>query len=281
MTELLLVTMKFAVATVIFAIGLGTRLRDVTWLLHRPRLLLRSLLAMYLLVPLAAWAIGQLFPISDGVRLALVIFAVSAGAPLLPKKLGAFDADEYVFSLVVITTFIGIAVVPLALAALGPAFDNPIRLAAADMARTFAKALFLPLVVGLVARPFLGRYAEPASERLMMVAGIVLSLSGLTLLLLHLAVLGEIRLPGAIALAVFLATSFLIGHLLGGPTPDERTVLAVACATRHLGIAVIVATAVPGPRAAVLITTYVLVGALVSIAYLRWRAAARGRAGAA
>lgn len=62
-----------------------------------------------------------------------------------------------------------------------------------------------------------------------------------------------------------------IGHGVGGPDPDDRTALAVACATRHLGIAVLVATSFPGPRVVVLISAYIVISVLVSVPYLAWR----------
>lgn len=62
-----------------------------------------------------------------------------------------------------------------------------------------------------------------------------------------------------------------IGHALGGRDPDDRTALAVSCASRHVGIAMLAASTVPGPRVAVLVLAYVLAAAVVSIPYLRWR----------
>jgi hypothetical protein len=62
-----------------------------------------------------------------------------------------------------------------------------------------------------------------------------------------------------------------IGHALGGPAPDDRTALAVACASRHIGIAVLVAASLPGPRTAVIIAVYIVASAVVCIPYLRWR----------
>ena len=62
-----------------------------------------------------------------------------------------------------------------------------------------------------------------------------------------------------------------IGHALGGPKPDDRTALAIACATRHIGIAVLVATAFRGPGTMVLIAAYIVASAAVSIPYLQWR----------
>ena len=54
MTLALLLLLKAAVSIIIFAVGLDFTPADATWLLRRPDRLLRSLLAMYVLVPLAA-----------------------------------------------------------------------------------------------------------------------------------------------------------------------------------------------------------------------------------
>ena len=59
----------------------------------------------------------------------------------------------------------------------------------------------------------------------------------------------------ALAAATFVALA--IGHAFGGPHPDDRTALAVSCATRHVGIALLAASTAP-PRVAVLVLAYVL-----------------------
>ena len=74
-------------------------------------------------------------------------------------------------------------------------------------------------------------------------------------------------------LAALIALSLAIGHLVGGPEEDTRTALAIACATRHIGIAVLVATSVPGPRTAVVVAIYIAVSLAISLPYLRWRRA--------
>ena len=58
---------------------------------------------------------------------------------------------------------------------------------------------------------------------------------------------------------------------LGGPDADDRTALALACSTRHIGIAVLVASAFPGMRTIVMIAAYTVASAGVSIPYLVWR----------
>jgi BASS family bile acid:Na+ symporter len=106
------VILKLCVSVLIFAIGLGSRLADLAYLGRRPRLLLRSLLAMYVLVPLAAFAFAKLLPLGPGVKAALLVLAVSAGAPLLPRKLSKLGSGAYVFSLVVTSSLIAIVLVP-------------------------------------------------------------------------------------------------------------------------------------------------------------------------
>jgi bile acid:Na+ symporter, BASS family len=71
---------------------------------------------------------------------------------------------------------------------------------------------------------------------------------------------------------VFVLIGLAAGHLLGGPDPDDRTVLALSTATRHPGVAIAIANAnFPGGKLAVAaVLLYVLVSAVVSIPYLNW-----------
>jgi len=96
MTTTLLILLKVAVAGIILAIGMDSTLRDATYLWRRPGLLLRSVLAMYVLVPLAALALVKVLTLAPGVEIGLLVLAVSAGAPLLPRKLMKIGDGAYV-----------------------------------------------------------------------------------------------------------------------------------------------------------------------------------------
>lgn len=58
---------------------------------------------------------------------------------------------------------------------------------------------------------------------------------------------------------------------MGGPDSENRTALAISCATRHIGVAVLVAAVVPGRPSAVLIVAYLVASMLAAIPYIRWR----------
>jgi BASS family bile acid:Na+ symporter len=103
------------------------------------------------------------------------------------------------------------------------------------------------------------------------VAGATLLLAGLVLLVGARHLLLEVGWVPLVALAGMTAVALAIGHALGGPDPDDRTALAISCATRHVGIAMLAASTVPGPRTIAFVLAYLLASAAVSIPYLRWR----------
>ncbi|MFZ4480865.1 MAG: bile acid:sodium symporter family protein [Rhodoferax sp.] len=280
MTATLLLLLKSAVGVIIFAIGMDSTGRDATHLLHRPGLLLRSVLAMYVLVPLAAFVLVKLVSLSPGVEIGLLVLAASAGAPLLPRKLLRIGDGAYIFSLVLISSLLAIFVVPAWLVVLGPYFRSPIELAPAQVALVLAKSFLLPLAAGMVLRWCLPSVAKRWASHLIGAAGIVLTVCALLLLFMHWEVLLVASWDGVMALMALVGIALAIGHALGGPAPDDRTALAVACASRHIGIAVLVATSLPGVRAAVIVAVYIVASAVISIPYLRWRSFALKNANA-
>lgn len=271
MTEWLLLLLKISIVAMILAIGMGSTFSDVTYLWKRPGLLLRSLLAMYIVVPLAALIIVRVFPIFPGIKAALLVLAVSAGAPLLPKKLKAVGNSQYIFSLVVITSVLAIVLVPAWVAVLADLFQARASVSPSTVMMAIVKAFLLPLLAGMIFRAMMPAWARKLSDRLLLIAGLVLILGGVTLLALNWQVFLVIHWQGISALVAFMVLALAIGHLMGGPAAGDRIVLAVACSTRHIGIAVLVATAFPGPRTAVLVAGYVVTAAVISLSYLAWQ----------
>jgi BASS family bile acid:Na+ symporter len=271
MNDLLVPLLKLSVTALIFAIGLGSTLRDVAYLWRRPWLALRSLLAMYVLVPLAALLVVRVVALTPAVAAALLVLAVSAGAPLLPRKLSKIGSGAYPFSLVVCTSVLAIVVVPTWIGLLARHFGVDLQVSPGQVARVIGTAFLLPLAAGMVVRRLMPRLADRVSDPLIAVFGAILTLTGIVLLATHNEIFQQMRGPGMLALVVLLVASLIIGHALGGPSPDDRTTLAVACATRHVGLAVLVASLFPGPRVVTLIATYVVASAAVSVPYLLWR----------
>jgi hypothetical protein len=102
--------------------------------------------------------------------------------------------------------------------------------------------------------------------------------AALALLALHWRLLAEIGWGPLSALVGMTAVALAIGHVLGGPDPADRTALAISCASRHVGIAMLAASTVHGPRTIALVIAYTIASAAVSIPCLKWRGRAAGAA---
>jgi BASS family bile acid:Na+ symporter len=74
-------------------------------------------------------------------------------------------------------------------------------------------------------------------------------------------------------LALFSAVGLVVGHWLGGPDAGNRTVLAVATARRHPGIALAIASAnFPDEKAVLAVLLWhLIVGSIFSMPYTIWR----------
>jgi BASS family bile acid:Na+ symporter len=80
----------------------------------------------------------------------------------------------------------------------------------------------------------------------------------------------EGRAIAAIACACLVALA--LGHALGGPDAATRTALAVSCAARNAGLAMLVASLNSAPPAVMAtLLAYLVVSALTVTPYLAWR----------
>ena len=140
-----------------------------------------------------------------------------------------------------------------------------------QVAATILKALLVPLGAGMVVRALLPDVAERLGEPLLQWAGIALGLCTVVLLVGGFRLVIDVGLPSLLAFAVFTLAALATGHVLGGPDPGDRTALAVACASRHVGLALLIAASYRGQRTLELVAGYLVASAIVSLPYLRWR----------
>jgi len=271
MTDLLFTLLKASVAALILGIGMSATVADVGHLWRRQGLLLRSLFAMYVLVPLAAFAVVKVFPVTTPVKAVLLVFAASAGAPLLPRKLMQLASGTYVFSLVVTSSVLAILIVPAWVWLLGRHFEAAEAVSFGNVALVVARAFLLPLAIGMAWRALAPAWSQRHAGKFITGSSAVLALSGVVILALNWEIFLTVRPAGIAALVTLLVVSLAIGHALGGPESDDRTALAVACATRHIGLAVVVAASFPGNNTLILLGVYLVTSLVVTLPYLHWR----------
>ncbi len=272
---LILLALKASIVLSVFAIGLVSRVDDTLFLLRRPGLLLRSVVAINVVMPLVAAAMAWRFNLPQAVEEALVALAVSPVPPLLPRKqIKARGESSYAIGLLVMAALIAILFVPVAVELVGLAFQLPVHMTPWPIAKLVFATVLAPLLVGILVRrlaPGLAaRFATPVER----IANIVLVLCCLAVLMTAWPAIIAFVGTGALwAIAAFVGVGLAVGHGLGGTDPHDRTVLALAAATRHPGVALAIASAnFPGDKAILpAFLLYLIFGAILAIPYVMWR----------
>src|SRR5262249_51868414 len=154
---------------------------------------LRSFTAMYLVAPVATVGMMELLPLPRGVKIGLVLLAISSALPPNWKQMLALGGSPaYVFSLLFTTTLLAVVTVPVSLAVLtalplaADATVPPLKVAG-----LVAMVFFAPLVLGMIFQRFAPRAADQINNRVPRVAGLLLLTSLLGLLALNLSAVWE------------------------------------------------------------------------------------------
>ncbi len=282
---ILLLVIKSSIVLTVLSLGLGATWQDATSLFRQPGLLLRSVLSMNVIMPLVAAGLVLAFDLPLSMKIALIALAVSPVPPVLPKKeFKAGGHASFAVGLLVAIGVLAIITVPLTVTWIANAFDRTSSITPFAVAKIVLASVLVPLAAGIVLRRWLPALAERIARPV--------SLLGTTLLFGCALPLAYASWPDVQALfgngtvlivAAMAAIGLIVGHVLGGPDSDDRTVLALSTTSRHPAIALAVAVGTGAETKAVIgaILLYLIVAGLVSIPYVAWRKRASKAAHAA
>jgi len=275
LAQLVPALMQVSLGMVVIGLGLRTAPGDLGYLLRRPLLLLRSVVAMNVVTPLIAAGLAAWLKLKPEVEVALVLLAVSPVPPVLPsKQVKAGGNESYAIGLLAISAVLAIGAVPLSIALIGRAFGLDAHVPASLIARVVVTSVLGPLLAGALVNRLVPGLASRLASPLSKVG------SALLVILLVVGLAGSWRsLTGAVgeftvlAVVGFVLLSLVAGHVLGGPDEGDRTVLALSTATRHPGVALAVAGAVAQDKNAIssAVLLAFLVGMIVTGPYTKWR----------
>jgi BASS family bile acid:Na+ symporter len=276
--QFVLLALQVSIVATVFGFGLNATPADLRSLFARPRLLLRSLLAVLVIMPIVALVLSQAFDVRPTAEIAILALAISPLPPVLPRKEFRFSGGRaYGLALMAVLAALAVVTVPLSAQLLETVVGKPFTASPMSIARAVMMSTVLPLFAGVAVRAMLPAIAHRIEPVVTLLARVLLPLAAVLLLAGTWRMIWEAIGGGAIvAMAVFAALGFLIGDLFGGPERGNATVLALACATRHPAIALSVAsTNSPNEHYAGTILLYLLVNGVVGLAYLKWRQPAR------
>jgi len=270
-----LLAVKASILLTVLGLGLNAKWRDAFYLFRKPSLLIKSLLAMNVIMPLVAAGLAVSFDLPTTVKVGMVALAISPVPPILPKKqMKAGGQEAYAIGLLVAVALLAIVTVPIVVSWFISAFDRAGGIAPLAVAKLVFASVLAPLMLGIVVRQWLPRVAERAAGPVMTCGTVLLIVSALPLLYSSWPAIQALFGNGTVLIvAAMAAIGLATGHLLGGPDPRNRSVLALSTASRHPAVALAVAVAAgeetkPEVGAVLL---YLLVAIILSIPYVEWR----------
>jgi predicted Na+-dependent transporter len=275
LAELIILVLRASVIAMVFAIGLNVALGDLLQLFRRPGLLVRSLVSMFLVMLVAAVFVATFADLRHPIEIVIVALALAPIPPLLPKKQTKAGGEaSYIYGLVVAASLFAIVWIPLAILLLSRIVATPLSASLSEIVNIVVVMILAPLAAGALVARFAPAFAARVQSPIARLATIVL-LAGLLLMVVKVwrPMLDLVGNGTLMALAGFVLIGLVSGEVLGGPRPEDRSVLALATATRHPGIAYYLATlnfpqekAIP---AAVIL--YLIVSAILALPYVAWR----------
>jgi bile acid:Na+ symporter, BASS family len=272
MQQYVILALQLSIVCIVFSLGLMSTMADLLFLWRRPVLLLRSLVAMLVVMPVAAIGLTQWLDARNTSEIALIAMAISPMPPLLPRReVKAGGLHPYAVSLLATLALLAIVTIPLSVELLAAYSGRPLTSSPSAVARLAFISVLLPLGAGIGIRAWTTiaeRLVRPASQlgTLLLVIGSVLLLSGTWR-----GIWGVVGDGTLMMVAAFVAVGLVVGRLLGGPDARQATVLGLSTACRHPAITLSIASAnFPGERFETTVLVYLLVGLVVLTPYVMW-----------
>ena len=272
--QLVIFGLQLSIVCTVFGFGLRARPRNLVYLFRRPGLLFRSLLSVFVVMPIVAVGMATMFDFRRGAQIALIALAISPVPPLLPnKEMKAGGQESYGLALMATLALLSIVAVPLAAEILQRVFGLPLNAEAGAIAKVALVMAVLPLLGGVGVRASMPAVADRIERPVTLAARILLPLAVVALLAGTWRAVASAVGGGAVAaMVVFVAIGLMVGDFLGGPNPENAIVLALSTACRHPAIAMSIAAAnFPDEQFAGPILLYLIVNTIVGMAYLKWR----------
>ena len=220
------------------ALGLRLTIAEIIAPFKYFKIVIRALLANFLIVPLLAFGLVSVLPVADGVRTGIILLSLGGGAPFIPMivataKSHVGGAVGFMVLLLILTIFFMPIVVPRVL-------DDTL-LNSWDIAKSLLAIMLLPLILALFIK---ARFSSIAA-RIQPYAVKITNISILLLIISVIALYKDIIIANVSIIPIitlFFLLAMTIGYLAGGRNQHARIVLAVGTGLRNPPIAILVAS---------------------------------------
>ena len=257
-----LMGLVFVLGTII-SMGLSLTMAQITGPLRNARFVVVALLANFVVPPILAFILIQVFSLDEPLAVGLLLVSLAAGAPGLPKtavfaKVDTATATGLMVLLVVAT----IIVLPIAL----PLLLTGISVTFWDIASGLVYLILIPLALSLFVRARYQQAAESSQPLFAQASNLSLLFLMVLMVVLNFSnVVGLLGSGGLLASLILVILTTVGGYLLGSLGKADSWVQALGAGQRNIAAAMVVATMNFGNDEVVMVVVYSLIVLVVLI----------------
>ena len=276
MPEIFLTVIKAGLAISVFllkfGIGLSIAPGDLRFIRERPGLMLKSLAAVTVLVPIAVLAIVLLVQPPRRFAIGLAILAASPAAPMIVGKVKKSGGSAgYAASLQLVVTLLAVISTPLVLEFLSWALHFKAEIDPLRVAWQVFITIFLPIGLGVMVGAKLPRLGGLGTWLVKIATFIFLAILLLILTQTAGAFL-HMDLRSYLSIVLTVLAALAIGHLLAPKEPEMKTTLALETAMRNPALALLIgALNFPQTKPLPILIPCVVISVLIVTAYAKWQ----------
>jgi len=228
------------IVTSMLGMGFSLTIPQILTPLKNRKLIIMSLVANFILVPILTLLIVGIIPLSEGLKIGLILVGFAAGAPFLPKLVQVAKGDmAFTAGLMVLLMVITIVYLPIVL----PFVLTGVQVNPWEIAKSLILLMLIPLGIALFIRARYDEIAKGLVPTMTMAANLSLAAMFIGYFVGYFDVTYGVIGTGGILVSILLVVgAVIIGYLLGGKDRDNKKVLALGTGQRNLAAAFAVAS---------------------------------------
>ena len=262
--------MLISLMCLLLGVGLRTAFGAVFAVARQYRLVLRGLIANFVVVPCVFFLALRGLPVSPDVVIGLLVLAAAPVASAAPPFVGMAKGDlPYAVGLMLIVAFLCVPLTPLILAVCLPPSEAGLEIDLWKIIQTLLTAQLIPLSIGMTIRHVRPKWAEKLLQFVPRIAlsGIVLSLTLIAAIQAR-QIVGLGMVPHLVAILSILVCLLIGNVMVRGEAAAIRRSLAISTAIRNVALALlIVGTNFPGTVAVTIVFVFGHLSLLVNFTY--------------
>ena len=259
-----------SVMSLLLGVGLRTTLGEVLAVAKRYQLVLRGVVANFLIVPVVFSLALQGSPFGPDVKVGLLILAAVPVAPLAPPFVGMAKGDlPYAVGLMMIVAFLCVPLTPLILALCLPTSEAGVAIDPLKILQTLLTAQLIPLGLGMTIKHVRQTWAEKLLQFVPKIGQVGLVLSIVVIIPTHAQQIVGLGILPHLAILCSILVCGLIGEVMMiGEAAEIRRSLTISTAIRNVALGLlIVGTNYPGTPAVAIVIVFGLLSLGVGFAY--------------